>query len=133
MNVRATISLELECSPNRWVIEPNAILDTGASLCVFNAAWARANGFALPSISHVLPTATAAGRLTARVYDVDVNVRFRRMPEVPFSLAVVFSDSHPPTTPPLIGLHNLLNYWRVTFDGTPEPVAFMGHMRFETL
>jgi hypothetical protein len=55
------------------------------------------------------------------------------MPERPFSLAVVFSDSHPPHVPPLIGLHNLLNYWRCTFDGSPEPGAVTGNMRFETL
>ena len=39
----------------------------------------------------------------------------------------------PPRSQPLVGLHNLLNYWRYTFDGSFEPAAMMGHMRFESL
>ena len=120
-------------APGDWVQAPNAILDTGASLSIFSAGWARQHRFTLPAIAHRLPTTTAGGLLRPRVYDVDLNARFRRMPECPFSLAVVFSEAHPPTVPPLIGLHNLLNYWRITFDGTFEPLAMMGHMRFETL
>jgi hypothetical protein len=133
MNLRAVIPLELERRPNDWMLVSNAILDTGASLCVFSAAWARANGFALPPVAHSLPITTVAGSVQARVYDLDLNACFRRMPEFPFSLAVVFSESHPPNVPPLLGLHNLLNYWRITFDGVMEPSAFMDHMRFETL
>ena len=49
------------------------------------------------------------------------------------SLAVVFSEAHAPDVPPLLGLHNLLDYWRFTFDGASEPGAEMGHMKFETL
>jgi hypothetical protein len=133
MNLRAIIPFELERQPRDWILVPNAILDTGSSLCIFSATWARANHFRLPLASATLPTTTAAGVIQPVVYDVDLNARFRRMPEYPFSLAVVFSERHPPNLPPLIGLHNLLNYWRFTFDGSPEPVAFMGHMRFETL
>jgi hypothetical protein len=100
---------------------------------VFSAEWARTNRFSLPPVAHSLPIETATGVVSARVYDVELNARFRRMPEHPFSLAVVFSEAHPPTVPPLLGLHNLLNYWRFTFDGTSEPGAEMGFMRFETL
>ena len=133
MSLHAIVPLELERRTGDWVLAPNAILDTGASLSVFSAAWARSNGVMLPQTLTSLPTTTASGRLAARVYDVDLNARFRRRPECPFSLAVVFSESHPPTVPPLVGLHNLLNYWRFAFDGTTEPGAFMGHMRFDTL
>jgi hypothetical protein len=63
------------------------------------------------------------------LFQPDPTEPLRMMPEHPFSPAVVFSDAHPPTVPPLIGLHNLLNSRRYTFDG----VAVMGHMRFETL
>ena len=73
-----------------------------------------------------------AGRIPA-AYDLDLNARFRRMSEHPFSLAVVFSDAHPPNVPPLIGLHNLLNYWQYTFNGSLKGIAIMGYMRFETL
>lgn len=133
MRLQAIIPFEFERLPGWWIVVPNAILDTGASLSIFSAAWARSNGFRLPSTSHALPVTTAAGTVRPRVYDLDLNARFRRVPEHPFSLAVVFSDAHPPNVPPLIGLHNLLNYWRYTFDGSVEPVAIMGHMRFELL
>jgi hypothetical protein len=133
MRLRAIIPFELERRPGEWVLAPNAVLDTGASLCIFSAAWARAHRIRLPVISSGLPMTTAAGPLRGQVYDLDLNARFARMPERPFSLAVVFSEAHPPTVPPLIGLHNLLNDWRVIFDGADEPPAIMGHMRFETL
>lgn len=134
MRLRATVPLELERRPGWWVGVPNAVIDTGASLCTFSAAWARENGFPLPRASSALAATTAAGFRPGRVYDLDLSARFRRMLEHPFSLAVVFSDAHPPTVPPLIGLHNLLNYWRYAFDGASEPpVATMGHMRFDTL
>jgi hypothetical protein len=134
MRLQATVPIELERLPGWWIVVPNAILDTGASLSTFSAAWARASGFQLPTTSSRLPIVTATGTARTRVYDLDLSARFRRMPEHPFSLAVVFSDAHPPNVPPLIGLHNLLNYWRYTLDGSPEtPTAIMGHMRFETL
>jgi hypothetical protein len=133
MSLRAVIPIELERRPGEWVLVPDAVLDTGASLCIFSAEWARRNHFTLPSVSHHLGIATATGLVSARVYDVDLNARFRRTPEFPFSLAVVFSEAHPPNVPPLLGLHNLLNYWRFTFDGMDEPGAETGHMWFETL
>ena len=133
MRLRAVVPIELQRPSGVWVPVNEAILDTGASLCTFSAAWARTHLFPLPTVSATLPITTAAGHRSARVYDLDLNARFRRMPEYPFSLAVVFSDAHPPNVPPLIGHHNLLNYWRYTFDGSDEPVAITGHMRFETL
>ena len=133
MSLRAVVPIELERTPGIWIPVLDARVDTGASLCTISAAWARRHHFRLPPTSAALPTTTAAGPLATRVYDLDLNARFRRMPECPFSLAVVFSDSHPPNVPPLLGLHNLLNYWRITFDGADEPAALMGHMRFETL
>ena len=68
-----------------------------------------------------------------RVGDADLHVRFARLREHPFELAILFSDDYPPSAPPLLGLHNLLNYWRFTFDGAFEPAALVGHMRFEIL
>lgn len=131
--LRAQVPIELECSPSRWVLESNAVIDTGSAVCLFSATWARANGLPLPPASRIISLNTAGGRTINRVYDLTVNVRFERMPEVPFSLAVVFSDAHPPGRPALIGLYNFLAYWRVTFDGSYEPAAPAGHMRFETL
>jgi hypothetical protein len=133
MRLKAVVPIELERTPGVWIPVLDAILDTGASFCTFSAAWARQHQFQLPPTSSALPVVTAAGRRPARVYDVDLNARFRRMPEYPFSLAVVCSDAHPSNVPPLIGLHNLLNYWRYTFDGSDDPIAITGHMRFETL
>ena len=133
VNLRAAVPSELERRPGDWVPVRRAVLDTGASLCVFSAVWARAVGLELPPASSGLPLRTATGEIVTRVYDFSLNVRFRGLPEQPFPLAVVFSESHPPNVPPLLGLHNLLNFWRFTFDGTPEPAAPLGHMRFEAL
>ena len=133
MRLRAIVPVELERAPGIWIPVLDATVDTGSSLCTFSTVWARQHSFLLPTVSAALPTTTAAGHRSARVYDLDLNARFRRMPECSFSLAVVFSDAHPPNVPPLIGLHNLLNYWRYTFDGSFEPAAMMGHMRFESL
>jgi hypothetical protein len=54
------------------------------------------------------------------------------MPEYEFTLAWVIVEDADRAPPPLLGLHNLLDAVRFTFDGTLEPPAFMGHMRFET-
>src|SRR6266542_5909953 len=76
MRLQAIVPFELERVPGDWVLAPGAVLDTGASLCIFSAAWARANRFRLPPLSSSLPTTTAAGRLPGRVYDLDLNARF---------------------------------------------------------
>lgn len=131
--LRTTIRLELELARGDWVEVSDAVIDTGSSICLVSATWARANGFTLPPTSSVLPVRTAGGHVSGRVYERNTDARFVRMPEVPFTLATVFSDSHPPGLPALIGLHNFLHFWRVTFDGTREPAAPAGHMRFETL
>lgn len=132
MMLRARLPVQLERHPGEWVSVRRAVLDTGANLCVFSAVWAREVGFELPRRASALPTRTAGGAFTARVYDLDLTARFPQLPGVPFPLAVVFSESHPPAAPPLLGLHNLLDSWRYTFNGEPEPAATMGHMRFET-
>lgn len=133
VSLRATIPFLLERFPGDWVLVPDALVDSGASLSIFSAEWARRNGFVLPPRPTFLPIVTATGLTRTRVYDLDLNARFPQLPECTFSLAVVFSEAHPPTVPPLLGLHNLLNTWKYTFDGTPEPAALMGHMRFDTL
>lgn len=132
VQLRASVRIELERVPGHWVRAPDAVIDTGSAICLFSATWARANGFRLPP-STTLPVRTAGGQVSGRVYEGDTTARFARMPEVPFALATVFSDAHPPGLPALIGLHNILTYWRITFDGTREPGAPAGHMRFETL
>ncbi len=133
MSLRAYVPLEVEFAPQQWLSSRRVMIDSGAGLSTFSAEWAREFGIALPPRSCRLQLDTATGRVSVTVYDLDLNVRFPRLRDCPFSLAVVFSEAHPPTTPPLIGLHNLLNYWRFTFDGSFDPAAAMGHMRFDTL
>ena len=54
MSLRAIIPVELELSPNVWFPVRRAVVDTGSSLCVFSAVWARTNGFALPPVASSL-------------------------------------------------------------------------------
>jgi hypothetical protein len=133
VSIRARIELEIELPSGQWLTAQNCLVDTGSSFVVLSTEWAEERGIHVPSTTSTMPLITAAGSHTTRVRDADLRVRFRRLSEYPFELAVVFSDSYPPTAPPLIGLHNLLNYWRFTFDGHHELAALMGHMRFETL
>lgn len=133
VSIRARIELHIERVPGVWLGVDNFLVDTGASFTILSTEWARAQGFSVPRAVSQMPLMTAGGDRTARVRDADLRVRFARLCEHPFDLAVVFSEAHPPTVPPLLGLHNLLNTWKYTFDGTPEPAALMGHMRFDTL
>src|SRR5688572_19217136 len=118
MRLRAVVPLELERVPGIWIPVLDAVVDTGSSLSTFSTTWARQRQFLLRTATGTLPPTSAAGHRPDRVYDLYLDARFRRMPEHPFSLAVVFSDAHPPNVPPLVGLHNLPNYWRYTFDGS---------------
>ena len=133
IRIRANVELEIRLPSGRWFPVRNCLLDTGASFTIFSTAWARAAGIPIPQPISTMPLLTAAGNRNARVRDADLHVRFRLLREFPFNLAAVFSDDYSPTAPPLLGLHNLLNSWRFTFDGTPNPAAIMGHMWFETL
>jgi hypothetical protein len=133
VSIRARIDLEIERSPGDWLQIESALIDTGASFVILSAAWARRQRIPVPSAVSVMPLITVGGNRNASVRDADLRVRFGRLREYPFVLAVVYSEDYPPTAPPLIGLHNLLNFWRFTFDGAPDPAAIMGHMRFEIL
>jgi hypothetical protein len=75
---------------------------------------------------------TANELISEVVRDIDLRIRFARMPEHVFNLAWNLVDTADELTPPLLGLHNLLDAVRFTFDGSLEPAACMGHMRFET-
>ena len=133
VSIQTRIDLEIEWLPGYWFIVDKFLVDTGASFTILSTDWARANGIRVPPMYSTMPLITAGGPRPVRVRDADLRVRFRRLRECPFELAVLFSDDYPPDAPPLIGLHNLLNYWRFAFDGAFEPAAAMGHMRFETL
>lgn len=133
VSIRARIDLEIERQPNLWLNVDRFLVDTGASFTILSTDWARASGFRIPLTFSTMPLLTAGGDRNVRVRDTNLRVRFRRFPEMPFDLAVLFSDDYPPSAPPLLGLHNLLNSWRFSFDGSTEPAALMGHMRFETL
>ncbi len=133
VSIRAVVQLDIEFRSGTWLQTEGALVDTGASFALLSTAWARRRRLPVPAAASTMPLLTAAGNRDARVRDADLRVRFRQLPEHPFDLAVLFSDDYPPTAPPLLGLHNLLNYWRFTFDGASESGAIMGHMRFESL
>src|ERR1043166_8982516 len=76
MALHAYVPMEFELTPRIWTPIRRAVIDSGASLCIFSAQWARANGFRLPTTSSRLPVVTATGTVRTRVYDVDLNARF---------------------------------------------------------
>lgn len=133
VSIRARIALEIQLAPTVWYNVDRFLVDTGASFTILSTEWARNRGIRVPARTSTVPLMTAGGDRTARVRDADLRVRFARLCERPFDLAVLFSDDYSPAAPPLLGLHNLLNSWQFTVSGAFDPAAAMGHMRFDTL
>ena len=133
MLIQARINLEIEISPGRWHPLPDVRVDTGASMTIISSSWARSVDLPLPDRSHRLGLTTAGGLRELEVYDLDLRVRFPRAREREFTLACVCrEEGDTRTTPPLLGLHNLIDSWRIIVDGNFEPAAPMGHLRFES-
>ena len=133
LRLRSCVDIEIERVAGDWItVKDFALVDSGASYTTISADWARAIGLSIPVNSSRLPVVTAAGRFDHIVHDGDIRIRFVRMPEVEFTLGCVFSENYSPSSPLLIGLHNILDHWSFGFHGESDPDAPMGHMRFET-
>lgn len=63
---------------------------------------------------------TAAGRREVLAHYGSVRVKFPSCDER-FEFKCLFVDDWPPETPPLLGLHDVLDFVRITFDKTPVP------------
>lgn len=129
---RARVAAEVWVQPGRWKSVPNFVVDTGASATIVSAEWARGQRIALPEESSAVPVVTAAGSVRATVRDGELRLRFTQLPGHVFRLYCVFSESMPASTPPLLGLNDFLDVFRLTFDGAARPDAAMGGIRFET-
>jgi hypothetical protein len=130
--LRATVAATVENERSEPIHVENFVLDTGATYTTVSAAWARAHRISVPSTSSTLRIRTANGVVASVVRDGELRVRFPQLPDHVFRLYCVFSEQLPPTTPPLLGLNDLLDVFRVTFDGCWSPGAEMGHISLET-
>ncbi|HYH67169.1 MAG TPA: retropepsin-like aspartic protease [Urbifossiella sp.] len=127
----ADVLVELRGADGQW--NPiNCLVDTGASFSVISTDRARGLGLTVPRRTSRIDVQTADCTTAAVVRDGSLDTRFARLREVTFDLLWLFRDDIPPTVEPVLGLHNLIDLFTVTFDGTPRPDTLMGFMEFVT-
>lgn len=128
---RARVEAEVRDRYGVWT-PVDFIVDTGASATIVSAEWARDQRIALPDETATVPVRTAAGVVRSTVRDGELRLRFPQLPGHVFRLYCVFSESMPAATPPLLGLNDFLDVFRLTFDGAARPDAVMGTIQHET-
>jgi hypothetical protein len=129
---QARVPATVERRPGQFVQVPFVVVDTGASFTVMTATLARSYGLELPAATSRLTINTASGSRPSRVRDGELRLRFAALPGRVFRLYCLFSEDVPPSVPPLLGLNDTLDVFRLTFDGTPGPAGPFGSLRFET-
>lgn len=122
----------VEIGPAEWYDVPYFVLDTGATYTTMSATLARLHGIPFPTGTSRLGFITAAGSRPVRVHDGEIRVRFPQLSGRTFRLYCVFNEDIPPAVPPVFGLNDFLDVFRLTFDGRPAADAPFGHMLFET-
>jgi hypothetical protein len=115
-----------------WYRFPDSVIDTGATYTTMSATLARSVGIPVPAETRRLAGRTAAGSHSTRVHDGEIRVRFTELPGHTFRLYCVFNEQTPPVVPPLFGLNDFLDVFRLTFDGRPSADALFGHVRLDT-
>lgn len=109
------------------------LIDTGCSTTMMSATTARANGIPFPMDDpQELTLYTANGAVRSTVYDGELKLQFDACPGHTFRMFCLFSENHAPAAPILLGLHDLIEVFRVTFDGTRSPGLEMGHLTLAT-
>ncbi len=109
------------------------ILDTGCSTTVMSATGARLLDIPFPTDDpQELTLNTANGAVRSTVYDGELKLQFDACPGHTFRLFCLFSENHMPAAPILLGLHDLIEVFRVTFDGTRSPGSELGRVTFAT-
>ncbi|OWK34859.1 aspartyl protease family protein [Fimbriiglobus ruber] len=131
--LRAAVTADIADRRGGYVRSDNLIVDTGAGTTTVSEAWARAHEIAVGTTTFSITMRTAAGLLPSTVRSGELRLRFPQLPDHVFRLYCVFSENIPPTSPLLLGLYDVLDVFRVTFDGRPQPDAVMGAMSFETV
>lgn len=131
--VRARLTPSIEVAPGRWVHNLPFVLDTGATYTTMSATRARSLGIPFPPETSRVGVTTAAGPGAGAVHDGELRVRFPELPNHTFRLYCVFAEHILPTVPPVFGLNDFLDVFRVTLDGRWTRDAPAGHMLFETV
>jgi hypothetical protein len=129
---RARLPLSVETAPGRFADLPFAVLDTGATYTTISATLARAYGIPFPDERSRIGITTAGGARPGLVHDGELRVRFPQLPGHVFRLYCVFAESVLPTVPPVFGLNDFLDVFRVTLDGSPRPDTPFGRILMET-
>jgi hypothetical protein len=111
---------------------PEFRVDTGAMYNMISAEWARRHYIPMPDVTSRLSMRTASGLQSITVRDGELLVRFPQLPNRVLRLYCLFSENYDPTNPPLLGLNNFFDLFRVTFTGHYIPQAPFGHMFLET-
>jgi hypothetical protein len=116
---------------NPWPLE-RCIIDTGCSTTMISATLARSLGVEFPSATSRLRIVTANGTVDSVVHDGELRLAFVACPGSVFRFFCLFVEEYSPAAPVLLGLNDLLDVFRVTFDGAWSPGAEMGHIALET-
>lgn len=130
--LRAQLPISVLTSFGRFAELPFARLDTGASYTTMSTTTARSYGIEFPAESSRVGIRTAIGGRNGLVHDGEIRVRFPHLPGHVFRLYCVFAEDVPPSVPPVFGLNDFLDAFRVTLDGRSAADAPFGRMLFET-
>jgi hypothetical protein len=98
-----------------------------------SATAARAYEIPFPGETSRVGIYTAVGSRAGLVHDGELRVRFPQLPGQVFRLYCVFAEDVPPSVPPVFGLNDFLDVFRVTLDGRFAPDAPFGRMLFDTV
>lgn len=120
----------VECGPG--LLQPlDFVFDSGSAYTLMSATLAGSFGIPFPAERSRVGMTTAAGPTAAEVHDGELRVRFPQIPGRVFRLYCVFARSIPATVPPVFGVNDFLDVFRVTLDGWHRPDAPFGRMLFE--
>lgn len=129
--VQFRLPVVVECGPG--ILQPlDFVFDSGSAYTLMSATLARSFGIAFPAERSRVGMTTAAGATAAEVHDGELRVRFPPLPGRVFRLYCVFSEAVPPAVPPVFGVNDFLDLFRVTLDGFHRPDAPFGRMTVET-
>lgn len=131
--IRARLFASVGATGGRWVDDVPFVLDTGATATMMSATRARAMGLAFPAETSRLGMTTFAGSRAGLVHDGELRVRFPQLPGHVFRLYCVFAEDVPPSVPPVFGLNDFLDVFRVVLDGRFAADAPFGRMLFDTV
>lgn len=132
ITLRASLMGEIEARAGIRIPVPDFRVDTGAMYTMISAEWARRHFISMPDATSRLLMRTVTGLQSIMVRDGELRVRFPQLPDRVFRFYCLFSEDYSPTAPPLLGLNNFFDLFRVTFTGGYLPEAPFGHMLLET-